>query len=74
MVNYVARANAARQARVSGVTLFQVAAQYLNDATQWYRIAQLNGISDPWINGAMTLQIPSQLPAGQSGNGGILNL
>ena len=28
-------------------TLYHVAAQYLGDATQWWRIAQLNGMSDP---------------------------
>jgi hypothetical protein len=72
MVNYIAKANAARQARVSGTTLFQVAVDYLNDATQWYRIAQLNGISDPWINAIETLQLPASLPATAQGNGGVL--
>ena len=72
MVNYVAKANAARLVRVSGTTLFQVAADYLNDATQWYRIAQLNGLSDPWISDVTVLQLPSQLPTTARGNGGIL--
>lgn len=72
MVNYIAKANAARLARVSGTTLFQVAADYLNDASQWYRIAALNGLIDPWINAITTLQLPSPLPASVQGNGGIL--
>ena len=72
MVNYIAKATAARQVRVSGTTLFQVAVDYLNDATQWYRIAQLNGISDPWITALETLQLPASLPSTAQGNGGIL--
>jgi len=71
MVNYVARANASRQVTVSGTTLFQVAADKLQDATQWYRIAALNGLTDPWIGSVTTLTIPGQLPQGQD-NGGIL--
>jgi hypothetical protein len=43
---------------VSG-NLFQVAAQYLGDATQWIRIAQLNRLSDPMIANATTLVLPS---------------
>lgn len=35
---------------VNGGNLFQLAAQYLGDATQWLRIGQLNGISDPMLN------------------------
>jgi hypothetical protein len=55
---------------VTGGNLFQLAASYLGDATQWYRIAQLNGLSDPQIVGTVKLKIP---PAG-FGNGGILGL
>jgi hypothetical protein len=47
-----------RSITVRGGTLFQVAAQYLFDATQWVRIAQLNGISDPWLCGLVTLVLP----------------
>jgi hypothetical protein len=47
-----------RTLTVSGGNLFQIAAQYLQDATQWIRIAQLNGISDPWLNGLVTLTLP----------------
>lgn len=48
-----------------------VAAQYLNDATQWYRIAELNGLTDPWIFGVVTLNLPTP---SQTSNGGILGL
>jgi hypothetical protein len=43
---------------VAGGNLFQIAAQYLNDATQWIRIAQLNGIDDPMLTGVVTILIP----------------
>jgi hypothetical protein len=43
---------------VTGGNLFQIAAQYLQDATQWIRIAQLNGITDPWLSGMVTLTLP----------------
>jgi hypothetical protein len=43
---------------VAGGNLFQIAAQQLNDATQWIRIAQLNGIDDPTLTGVVTLLIP----------------
>ena len=65
----------AKRITVSGadVSLFHVAARELNDATQWIRIAQANGLSDPMlsavisifipdINPAMTGGIPSQIP------------
>jgi nucleoid-associated protein YgaU len=45
---------------VAGGNLFRIAAQYLGDANQWIRIAQLNGLNDPWLQGAMTLLLPSQ--------------
>jgi hypothetical protein len=44
---------------VAGGNLFQIAAQQLNDATQWIRIAQLNAISDPMLTGVVTLLIPN---------------
>lgn len=58
----------AKQIMVSQTTLFAVAAKELGDATQWNRIASLNGLSDPWITTLTTLLIPA---AGTS-NGGIL--
>ncbi len=53
---------------VAGGNLFQIAARLLGDATQWIRIAQLNGISDPMLQGVATLQIPNVDP---SAGGGI---
>jgi nucleoid-associated protein YgaU len=53
---------------VAGGNLFQLAAQYLKDATQWIRIAQANGLSDPVITGLQTLVIP---PLDASAGGGI---
>jgi len=44
---------------VTGTDLFTLAAQYLGDATQWIRIAQINGnIIDPFISNLTTLTIP----------------
>jgi hypothetical protein len=43
---------------VAGGNLFQIAAQQLGDATQWIRIAQLNGIDDPLLTGVMSILIP----------------
>ena len=43
----------------AGGNLFQVAAKQLGDATQWLRIAQLNGLSDPVLSGVVTLLIPA---------------
>lgn len=44
---------------VAGGNLYALAAQYLGDATQWNRIAQVNGLLDPVVTGIVTLQIPS---------------
>ena len=54
---------------VAGGNLYQLALQYLNDATQWNRIAQENGLIDPMLTGIVTLQIPSIDP---NAGGGIL--
>lgn len=59
-----------RTIQSGGGNLFQVAAQYLGDATQWNAIASLNGMTDPFFTGPITLQIPPADPSG--GNGGIL--
>ncbi|HUB47008.1 MAG TPA: LysM peptidoglycan-binding domain-containing protein [Acetobacteraceae bacterium] len=52
---------------IAGDNLFRIAAEYLNDATQWLRIAQLNGISDPVLFGITTLLIPN--PDANAGGG-----
>ena len=38
--------------------IFQVAASYLGDATQWIRIAVLNQIDDPFLGGMTDLLLP----------------
>ena len=43
---------------IAGSNLFTVAAQELGDATQWFRIATVNGLTDPMLYGLVTLQIP----------------
>lgn len=53
---------------MAGTDLFTVAAQELGDATQWYRIAFINGLTDPMIFGLTTLQIP---PSDAKASGGI---
>lgn len=57
--------------RVPGGTLFDVAARELGDATQWTRVARLNGLTDPFLSGAATLKIPA-VDVGYD-DGGILN-
>ena len=60
------KSNANRIA-VAGGNLFRIAAEQLGDATQWIRIAQLNGISDPMLTGLTTLQLPPKNPAAGGG-------
>ncbi len=61
----------AKSITIAGGNLFQIAAKELGDATQWNRIASLNGLTDPMITGVVTLQLPPVNPT--AGNGGILN-
>ncbi|MFG1388802.1 hypothetical protein [Xanthobacter versatilis] len=60
-----------RIVQVVGGNLFDLAATYLDDATQWNRIAKINGLWDPFILGPMALKIPAK---GDDGQGGILGL
>ena len=43
----------------AGGTLFHVAAAELGDATQWLRIARLNGLDDPVLEGVVRLKLPA---------------
>jgi hypothetical protein len=52
---------------VAGGDLFHIAASQLGDATQWIRIAQLNGLSDPMLTGVTTLALPAPNPAAGGG-------
>ena len=54
---------------VTGGNLYAIAAAQLGDATQWIRIAQLNGLSDPILTGVVTLLIP---PVNANAGGGIV--
>jgi len=56
-----------REITVAGGDLFRLAMEHLGDATQWIRIAQLNALADPWIEGVRTLRIPAPDP--QTGGG-----
>ncbi|MFZ0271001.1 MAG: hypothetical protein WAL34_04040 [Acidobacteriaceae bacterium] len=55
-----------QQINVAGGNLYQLALQYLGDATQWDRIALANlgtlapngGVPDPVLSGLVTLNIP----------------
>jgi hypothetical protein len=58
----------AQTVTVVGGNLFALAALYLNDATQWIRIAQANNIVDPQLVGIATLVIP---PVDPTAGGGI---
>jgi nucleoid-associated protein YgaU len=61
----------AKSITVAGGNLFQIASVYLGDATQWNRIAALNGLTDPMLTGVVTIKLPPfNLGAG---NGGVLN-
>jgi hypothetical protein len=44
---------------VVGGNLFRLALEHLNDASQWNRIAQANGLIDPVLTGTMALRIPA---------------
>lgn len=56
--------------RVAGGNLFTLAAKYLNDATQWNRIARENNLSDPVLPGVFTLVIPPRDATAGGGFGG----
>lgn len=55
---------------VTGGNLFQIASQYLGDATQWNRIVRANNLPpEPFLTGTLTLKIPS---VDQNAGGGVL--
>ena len=43
---------------VAGGDLYRLALVRLGDATQWNRIAKVNGLSDPVLAGLITLKLP----------------
>lgn len=44
----------------AGGDLFRLALEQLGDATQWNRIAALNGLDDPVLDGLQTLRVPER--------------
>lgn len=54
---------------VTGGNLFRIAAEQLGDATQWLRIAQANGMSDPFLPGGQG-PVPLRIPDTDAGAGG----
>lgn len=69
----VAQASPAASARtitVAGGNLFRIAAAELGDATQWNRIAALNGLADPVLSGVMQLRLPPLDPGAGGGLSG----
>jgi hypothetical protein len=46
--------------RVSGTTLFAVAARELGNALLWETVADLNGLVDPFIGPEIALKIPAR--------------
>ncbi len=44
---------------VAGGDLFRLALAQLGDATQWNRIAKVNGLSDPVLIGLIALRLPA---------------
>lgn len=57
-----------KQITVAGGDLFRLALQQLGDATQWNRIAAVNGLDDPVLQGLVTLTLPA---VDASAGGGI---
>jgi hypothetical protein len=53
-----------------GSTLFHIAAAYLNDASQWSRLALINNLADPFLSNTEMLVIPdiSTIPRQASAN------
>ena len=52
---------------VVGGDLFRLAMERLGDATQWNRIAALNGLDDPVLTGLVTLLLPAVDPGAGGG-------
>ena len=69
---FIASTIPAKVVRVSGTTLYHLAMLQTGDPLQWVAIAELNGLTDPWIGGQQTLLIPPVLPSGAQT--GILGL
>ncbi len=69
-VGQASPAASARTITVAGGNLFRIAAAELGDATQWNRIAALNGLADPVLSGVMQLRLPPLDPGAGGGLSG----
>ena len=69
---YIAATVPATILRVSSTTLFHLAMKEFGDALWWTSIADLNGLTDPWITGQAQIAIPPLGPQGSPT--GILGL
>lgn len=69
---YIAATIPAKKVRASGTTLYHIAMLETGDPLQWVAIAQLNGLTDPWITAEQEILIPPVLPSGTQT--GILGL
>lgn len=56
----------------SGANLFTIAMQQTGDPLQWVAIAELNGLTDPWLFTPTDILIPPVFPSGPQS--GILGL
>jgi hypothetical protein len=61
---FIAATVPAKIDHVAGTTLFHLAVIEFGDAMQWVPIAQMNGLTDPWLNGHYDVLIPPTLPGG----------
>jgi hypothetical protein len=60
---------ALRTITVVGGNLWAIAAREMNDAQQASRLATINGLTDPFLTGQVTLSIP---PADATQSGGLI--
>lgn len=63
-VGYIAATIPAKTDYVSNTTLFHVAMLESGDPLQWVAIANLNNLTDPWVNGLVPVLIPPVFPTG----------
>lgn len=72
MTEFIAATIPAKTDRVSDTTLFHLAMIENGDPLQWVAIAELNGITDPWVIAQTDVLIPPVFPTGKQT--GILGL
>ncbi len=65
---YIGSGLPAKIVETDGITtLFRYAARELGDALAWWQIAELNGLSDPWVGAGISLLIPAKGQASYDG-------